>query len=72
MVALVFTIAGFLNQQGVTLLTSFAVGEVAVGTLSTIYSVDIYSVESDMEDTKTIKERMLKETMMVVNCLYIT
>lgn len=47
---------GYDWKIGIALITSFAAREVFVGTLATIYSV-----ESDDEDTSTIKERMAAE-----------
>ncbi len=47
---------GYDWKIGIALITSFAAREVFVGTLATIYSV-----ESDDEDTTTIKERMASE-----------
>lgn len=47
---------GYDWKIGIALITSFAAREVFVGTLATIYSV-----ESDDEDTSTIKERMASE-----------
>ncbi|WP_439129603.1 ferrous iron transport protein B, partial [Polaribacter sp.] len=47
---------GYDWKIGIALITSFAAREVFVGTLATIYSV-----ESDDEDTSTIKEKMRSE-----------
>ncbi|AQS94695.1 ferrous iron transport protein B [Polaribacter sp. BM10] len=47
---------GYDWKIGIALITSFAAREVFVGTLATIYSV-----ESDDEDTTTIKEKMRSE-----------
>lgn len=47
---------GYDWKIGIALISSFAAREVFVGTLATIYSV-----ESDDEDTSTIKERMASE-----------
>ncbi|MFY0602507.1 MAG: ferrous iron transport protein B [Flavobacteriaceae bacterium] len=47
---------GYDWKIGIALITSFAAREVFVGTLATIYSV-----ESDNDDTATIKERMASE-----------
>jgi ferrous iron transport protein B len=47
---------GYDWKIGIAVITSFAAREVFVGTLATIYSV-----ESDDEDTSTIKERMAAE-----------
>lgn len=47
---------GYDWKIGIAVITSFAAREVFVGTLATIYSV-----ESDDEDTTTIKERMASE-----------
>lgn len=47
---------GYDWKIGIALISSFAAREVFVGTLATIYSV-----ESDDEDTTTIKERMASE-----------
>lgn len=47
---------GYDWKIGIALITSFAAREVFVGTLATIYSV-----ESDDDDTTTIKERMASE-----------
>lgn len=47
---------GYDWKIGIALISSFAAREVFVGTLATIYSV-----ESDDEDTATIKERMASE-----------
>ncbi len=47
---------GYDWKIGIALITSFAAREVFVGSLATIYSV-----ESDDEDTSTIKERMAAE-----------
>jgi len=47
---------GYDWKIGIALITSFAAREVFVGTLATIYSV-----ESDDDDTSTIKERMAAE-----------
>ncbi len=50
---------GYDWKIGIGLITSFAAREVFVGTLATIYSV-----ESDDEDTTTIKEKMASEVNM--------
>ena len=47
---------GYDWKIGIALISSFAAREVFIGTLATIYSV-----ESDDEDTSTIKERMRAE-----------